>query len=257
MKTLVELKAAAEKRVNELSEVRSDIYKREELAIANALRPFLDGLPSDIETTITRGSVYFKMDHPNVNYKKDLFSIYLSETYSMKDEETRYNSVDLSYYSTSVKGVDTWELRRLQLLGQVAEIVADNQIPMLHAANQAVVAFKEEYEEVFENMDIAGKELREIEKSISDVENQKIKASLLNSGLTFSTTAYIELKRNYTVRVKNIKMVDVSKSGKTATVVFEWAHRESTSREENVSVEKIVSQVLSKRSSIAQLEIAE
>jgi len=189
MKTLVELKAAAEKRVNELSEVRSDIYKREELAIANALRPFLDGLPSDIETTITRGSVYFKMDHPNVNYKKDLFSIYLSETYSMKDEETRYNSVDLSYYSTSVKGVDTWELRRLQLLGQVAEIVADNQIPMLHAVNQAVAAFKEEYEEVFENMNIAGKELREIDKSISDVENQKIKASLLNSGLTFSTTA--------------------------------------------------------------------
>ncbi len=257
MKNLQDLKEVAEEAVNQLSALRDDIYKREELAIANALRPFFSELPSDVEVTIVRGSVYFKMDHPNVNYKKDLFSVYLHESYSMKDEEKRYDSVDLSYYSTSVKGVDKWELRRLKLLGQVAEIIEDNQFSMLYAVNQAVVPFKIEYEEVYEELGHLGKELREIEKCISDLDNEKIKASLLNKGVSFEKDVYIELKRNYSVRIKNIKLIDISKSGKTATAIFQFAHGDHSSREENVSVEKIASRVLSNKRLIAQLEIAE
>ena len=56
-----------------LSEKRGDVYVREQKALGEALAGFYGVFPEDVEVVVTRGSVYFKMDHPNVNYKKDLY----------------------------------------------------------------------------------------------------------------------------------------------------------------------------------------
>ena len=52
------------------------------------------------------------------------------------------------------------------------------------------------------------------------------------------------MKFNFTPIIKNIKLVDVSKSGKKAKAVFTFNHGDYVSSEENVNVQKILEQVL-------------
>ncbi len=52
------------------------------------------------------------------------------------------------------------------------------------------------------------------------------------------------MKYGFEPRITKLKLIDVSKSGKKATAVFELALGYHTSREENVNVERIVNQVV-------------
>ena len=137
-----------------LEEKRKDIYVREQQAISDALLPFFTGFSPYAYIEVTRGSIYFKADHPEYTYKKELFSLYLRENWNFDGEENKksFNGVDLSYYTTSTKGVDAWELRRLRMLGDLAEIVLNDQDKMLDAVNNAVIPFKAEFAEVFKEM---------------------------------------------------------------------------------------------------------
>ena len=105
-----------------LENKRGDIYVREQKAISDALLPFFSEFHEDVEIEVTRGSVYFKMAHLELKYKKELFNLYLREDWSENDNIT-FKGIDLSYYTTSTKGVDVWELRRLRMLGILAEIL--------------------------------------------------------------------------------------------------------------------------------------
>ena len=113
----------------ELEKQRGDIYAREQQAMSDALTPFFSDFTPEVEVEVLRGSVYFKMAHPDYSYKKELFNIYLIENWTFDGVENTksFARVDLSYYTTSTKGIDTWELKRLQLLGVVAEIVLNHQ----------------------------------------------------------------------------------------------------------------------------------
>jgi hypothetical protein len=239
----------------ELENKRSDIYVREQQAISNALLPFFEGFSPEAYIEVTRGSVYFKMDHPDYTYKKELFNLYLRERYS--NEGVRFEGVDLSYYTTSTKGVDSWELKRLRMLGDLAEIVLKSQHDIIDAANNTINKFKEEYKEVDKQMQVIRSIIEELSNKISEVKKQKITFDLLNGGVEFSKGVEITLKFNYTVRIKSIKLIDISKSGKTATVVFEFLHHNQTSREENINVTKIIDQVLCYKDSIVQPILAE
>ena len=59
-----------------LENKRGDIYVREQQAISDALLPFFSEFHEDVEVEVTRGSVYFKMAHPDFTYKKELFNLY-------------------------------------------------------------------------------------------------------------------------------------------------------------------------------------
>jgi hypothetical protein len=85
------------------------------------------------------------MDHPDYSYKKELFSLYLRENWRFDEKENKksYTGIDLSYYTTSTKGVDAWELKRLRMLGDLAEIVLKKHDEIVDAANNAVFPFKE------------------------------------------------------------------------------------------------------------------
>jgi hypothetical protein len=253
---LEDQKAILTAKKQELENKRGDIYVREQNAIKDALLPFFFGLIPDASVEITRGSIYFKMDHPECNYKKELFSLYLREDWS-GDDNISFKGIDLSYYSTSTKGDNNWELRRLQLLGKLAEIVEDQQGIIVDAANAAADSFKEEYKEVYAEMNEIGKELRAVEDLIKVVLKEKIALDLKNEGVQFEKGKNIQLKFNYSPNVKAIKLVDISKSGKKATAVFTFAHGDTTSREENVNVSSIIDQVYGLRENIVQHTSAE
>ena len=243
----------------ELQLHRDDIYAREQQAISDALLPFFEGFSPYAYIEVSRGSVYFKADHPEVSYKKELFNLYLRENWKFDGEEGKkaFTGVDLSYYTTSTKGLDAWELRRLRMLGDLAEIVLNNHDNMVDAANKAVVSFKEEFANVYREMSLLDRAIRDIENCITAVRKEEISAKLMKEGVEFDTGVQIQLKYNYTPYVISIKLVDVSKSGKKATAVFEFMHGGHTSREENVSVDSIIDQVLGYAKNIVQQTSAE
>ena len=240
----------------ELENKRSDIYIREQQAISDALSPFFSDFTPEVEIEVLRGSVYFRMAHPDYSYKKELFNIYLRENWNFDEKKQSFNGVDLSYYTTSTKGVDSWELKRLQLLGVVAEIVLNHQERMLLRVNNVVLPFKEEYNRVYDQMNLIGQAIRDLEVKITAIKKEGIEIDLKNGGITFGVGCNIQLKFNYSPYIKSIKLVELSKSGKKGTAVFEFQSGHS-SREENCNVNSIIDQVLGFAKNIVQPVLAE
>jgi hypothetical protein len=240
----------------ELENKRADIYVREHKAISDALLPFFSDFTPEVEIEVLRGSVYFRMAHPDYSYKKELFNIYLRENWNFDEKKQSFNGVDLSYYTTSTKGVDSWELKRLQLLGVVAEIVLNHQERMLLRVNNVVLPFKEEYSRVYDQMNLIGQAIRELDIKIVAIKKERIEFDLKSEGITFGVGCNIQLKFNYSPYIKSIKLIELSKSGKKGTAVFEFQSGHS-SREENCNVNSIIDQVLGFAKNIIQPVLAE
>jgi len=240
----------------ELENKRADIYVREQQAISDVLLPFFSDFTPEVEIEVLRGAVYFRMAHPDYSYKKELFNIYLRENWNFDEKKQSFNGVDLSYYTTSTKGVDSWELKRLQLLGVVAEIVLNHQERMLLRVNNVVLPFKEEYNRVYDQMNLIGQAIRELDIKITAVKKERIEFDLKSEGITFGVGCNIQLKFNYSPYIKSIKLIELSKSGKKGTAVFEFQSGHS-SREENCNVNSIIDQVLGFAKNIIQHTLAE
>ena len=239
----------------ELENKRSDIYVREQKAISDALLPFFsDFITDEILVEVSRNSVYFKMDHPEYSYKKELFNVYLRENWNQ--EGKAFSGVDLGYYTTSTKGDNIWELKRLQLLGKLAGVIEDNDFSILYQLNKIVIPFKEEYDRVFDQMNLVGKAIRELDVKISAIKKERIEFDLKNEGIAFDRGCNIQLKWNYAPCIKSIKLIDLSKSGKKGTAVFEFQSGHK-SQEENCNVSSIVYQVLGFAKNITQAVLAE
>ena len=256
---LEDQKAILEAKKEVLENKRGDIYVGEQQAISDTLLPFFTGFSPDAYIEVQRGSVYFKMDHPDYSYKKELFNLYLREDWRFDEKENKksYTGIDLSYYTTSTKGVDAWELKRLRMLGDLAEIVLKKHDEIVDAVNNAVFPFKVEYKEVYAEMSEIGKELRGVEDLITFLEKEKIEWDLKDEGVNFEKGRNVQLKFNYSPNVVWIKLTDVSKSGKKGTAVFKWAHGGGESREENINVSSIIDQVYGLRNNIVQHTLAE
>jgi hypothetical protein len=243
----------------ELENKRGDIYVREQQVMTDTLLPFFIGFSPYAYIEVLRGSVYFKADHPGYSYKKELFNLYLRENWNYVDgEENRksYNGIDLSYYTTSTKGVDEWELRRLRMLGDLAEIILKDQDKMLDAINNAVLPFKEEYDRVYEQIRLVDGAVKDLDQKIRAIKREEIIFKLKTEGVEFNKPVHIQIKSNYTPCIKTLKLTDISKSGATATAVFEFNHGGHISSEERVSITKITEQVLGYSNNIVQKELA-
>lgn len=217
----------------------SEIYSREQNAVKDALLPFFKDFNEGVEVEVSRGSVYFKMFDPQRAYSKEIFSIYVREDWS---GDKSFNRVDLSYYTTSTSGVDAWELKRLRMLGDLAEIVLKKQDEIADAANKAVAGFKEEYRVVYQLQNLISTAIGDIDKRIQQLVRERVEFDLRHEVVEFTEGRNIDLKYNYSPRVISIRLFEYSKSGKTATAIFEFVGGH-TSREEKVSVDKIVDQV--------------
>ena len=238
-----------------LENKRGDIYVREQQAISDALLPFFYEFSEEVEIEVTRGSVYFKMAHPECSYKKELFNLYLRENWDDGLAKS-FKGVDLSYYTTQTKGESKWELKRLQLLGKLAEIVDEFQQKMVYVVNEAVVPFKEEFKAVFVQMNEIGKEIRELDVKIASFEKEVIEWELRYAKIEFAKAREVQMKFNYSPRIVSLKLFEFSKSGKKATAIFEW-EKGRESREENVNVSSIIDQVFGLRKDIVQQTLAE
>jgi hypothetical protein len=225
---------------NELEEARSEIYIRKEKAMSDALLPLFEGFHPDAYIEVTRGSIYFKMDHPELSYKKELFTLYLRERYFKEGQ--RYDGVDLSYYTTSTKGDDEWELKRLRILGDVAGVVLKDQHQIIDAANNVSNSFKEEFKRSYDQINLINKGIGELTDRINILKSEATLTKLSSEeGVAFDVPQHIELKRTYCPKLSKIRITEVK--GKTCTVAIEMGGGSYKTTESRVNIESLVSQV--------------
>lgn len=239
IEALEEMKAVFTTQKNELEEARSEIYVRREKAMSDALFPYFEGFHPDAYIEVIRGSIYFKMDHPELSYRKELFTLYLRERYF--EEGQRYDGVDLSYYTTSTKGDDEWELKRLKILGDAAEVVLKRQHDLVDTANNTSNLFKDEFKRSYDQMNLINKGIRELDDKISVLKSEAVLTKLSSEeGVVFDIPQHIELKRTYCPKLNRIRIIEVK--GKTCTVAIEIGSGYKTT-ETRVNIASLVSQV--------------
>lgn len=196
---------------------------------------------------VSGDSAYFLAKNEN-GISVDLFTIYFHERY--KEER----KLELSYYTTSSQS--DFEIERLISLGKVARILRDNRETILKDITESMNSYLERSNELYRILDGYGKEKLSYQKANDERRKNEIELSLRGEGVNFDKDVYIELKRNYTVRVISMKIVTVSKSKKTCIVQFGTVNRLDGSVwklvEERVDVENLIRQIASHYNNIVQ-----
>ena len=247
MKSIETLQAGITTLESQIQEIRSQRWEAEQAfneKLTNSMSKFFRGVVcEDIKVTATSHSISFKM-LDDTNYLKEIFQIYLRENYSI-EREIPYKGIDLSYYTTGA-GSD-FELVRLENLGRVATIVKGMSNEILQKVNTLAIEFNNEIKEknFYKQISELENQISALRSQIREIEKEEAKAKVFSEeGLTFEKGRKIQMKHNYSPTIKNIKLVEVSKSGKKAKAVFTFAHGDHTSYEENVNVQKILEQVI-------------
>ena len=243
IKTLNQEIETLQNQKQELSTQRYECRERFSKNLTNHFSKYFRGVISeDIKINGTSSGIYFYKMNEEGTYEKELFNIYLRESYLI-DKSVAYTECSLSYYSTSTNS--DFELERLVNLGKVANVVKDFKDEILKQANGLAEVYNNELKE-----DNSYEKEYEIDKQITSLRNEirlivkeQTLKDLMSEGVKFEKDTYIQLKANFTARVKSIKLIDISKSCLTATAVFEYVYHNQTSREERVSIQKIVDQV--------------
>lgn len=226
----------------ELTNKRADIHSRQYSAIRREVLPFFQHLTPEVLVEFNTGSIYFKMAHPDRGYIKELFSVYLKQSWS---DNTHYSGLDLSYYTTSVSGEDKWELKRLQILGEVAGIIHEHGDIILGRINSACNGLRAEYEELYEEMHLLHQEKSEVQNAAHAERRAKVLAQLCVGGVEFTESAYIKLKHNYTARVT---WLAITLQGKKSCIVeFKYPDHDKIYQEERVDLESLLTQVIAQQ----------
>lgn len=235
--------------VEQANSIRAERWKcqaRFQAALTRCFQKYFRGVVSeDVSTTCTNTTIDFKMLDENCR-EREIFQIYLRENYMMQERAVNaYRDIELGYYTTSTNSV--FELQRLENLGRVAMLVRNFKDKVLDQANELAKIYDAELamEKFYERESEVDKQILALRKEITKLKKEEKKVALFSEeGLTFEKNTSVRMKFNYQPTIKKLKLIDVSKSGKKATAVFTFAHGDHTSREENVDVEKIVSQVI-------------
>ena len=231
-----------------ISEVRTkslNLDKANDLKVQSVFNKYFN-LPVTIKVQNT--TVYFQVE--NEGRLKDLFSISFYERYKQD------TILELSYYTTSTQS--DFELDRIIYLGKVAEVVKNSSKEILDEIARIKKEDLEESNELYTLQNNYSKQISQYENA--ERENKKVELELLlrsEEGVSFSKELYLEVKRNFTPRIKSIKITEVSKSRKTCTISFKYAYGDHTGVEERCNFDSIISQVMYHSNHIAQLEIAE
>ncbi|CAB4125307.1 hypothetical protein UFOVP54_106 [uncultured Caudovirales phage] len=172
---------------------------------------------------------------------KQLFTINFYERYK---EDAR---LELSYYTTSTQS--EFELNRLISLGKVAQLIKSNSERIMRDIADIRNSDKERENELYAIQSTYEKKIAEYRKAELEDRKVQIELQLRGEGVQFVGPIYFLLKRNYDPRITSIKILEVSKSGKTCTVQYVTAGQ-SVGKEERCDVESVISQVIANSKNI-------
>ena len=247
MKSIETLQAGITTLESQIQAIRSQRWEAEQAfneKLTTEMARFFRGVVcEDIVVTATSHSISFKMLDEECRLQ-EIFEIYLKENYT-RERELPYKGIDLSYYTT--RSNSDFELTRLENLGRVASVVKGMSSEILEKVNTLAVEYTKEIEEkgFYKQISELENEIRTLRSLIRGIKMEESKNKLFSEeGISFEEGRTIQMKHDYSPTITNIKLVEVSKSGKKAKAIFTFAHGDYTSYEENVNIEKIISQVI-------------
>ena len=174
-------------------------------------------------------------------YNKEIFSLYFDERYQREAE------LRISYYTTSTHS--NFEIERLILLGKAAQVIKRSSEEILSTIKDVRNQDLEKSNELFSIQLKYENEIRDYRNTEFQERKVQIGLELKKEGVTFEVPREIKFKFNYVIYVNSLKIIDISKSGKTCTVVFK-NRGGYESREENCNMQSIIDQVVFLRKSI-------
>ena len=222
-----------EELINKVSAERSQLMKSTSLKIQEVFDKNFNYF-KEFDIQVSGTSAYFRAK-TDEGVLKDMFTIYFHERYK---EDTR---LELSYYTTNAQS--EFEIERLISLGKTARILRDNSEYILKEIADARKSNLERENELYRIQDGYEKEKRFYQNANDERRKTEIKLALREGGIIFNKAVNIQIKSNYTPRIDSIKLTDVSKSGKTGTIVYHLSHGGNIYTEEKVNVERILDQL--------------
>jgi hypothetical protein len=231
-----------EELINKVSTERFELRKSNDLKVQEVFDRNFNYF-KEFDIRVSGESAYFRMKNEEGELK-EIFSIYF---YSRYEGDTR---LELSYYTTNTQS--EFEVERLISLGKTARILRDNSEYILEEIADAKKSDLGRETELYRIQDGYEKEKRSYQKANEERRKVEIELCLRGAGVVFDTMKEIQFKRNYSIRVVHIKIVEVSKhSGKTCKVQYITRDGYKTI-EENCNTESIISQVTSYSKNIVQ-----
>lgn len=223
---------------------RGALHKEFTNNLTEHFKKYFKGVVSeDIIISCTSSAINFHKRNEENTSNKEIFSISLKE--SWREKEGKYSDAQLNYYTTWADS--DFELARLVNLGRVARLMRDFKHQVVIDSNFIAHAFRTKLEEL--GLDDLSFELRKkitnFEKEITELQkDEKRRALFSEEGLRFEKPKCVQMKFNYAPVITSLKVINVSKSGKTGTAIFERAPRNLVGREENVNIERLLFEVV-------------
>ena len=168
---------------NELTEVTK---KRESIASdrADALNQvyekyFLETLETGDSFRVSDTRLEFCRPEEGRKFDKEILTLYFKSDWETKEVE----DIETSFYSTSDNS--EFELRRMKLLGKVAEVIIDFKDDIVAEVNKTRSDFEEAYSNTSSEIWKIEKEISKVNNQISDIENEIVKEKLFGEGIKF------------------------------------------------------------------------
>ena len=232
--------------INKVQDERFQLQLAQNDEIADVLNSHFNYF-KEFTIKVSNESAYFYMFNEEAKYEKEIFSLYFYE---------RYNSatkLELSYYSTSTQS--DFELDRLMYLGSFAKVIKQDSERILNEIVAVQSKYKNRSNELYQIKDGYEKQKRAYQKANDEARKAKIELAFRENGIIFDKSVNIQIKSNYTPRIDSIKLSEVSKSGKTGTIVYHLAHGGSIHTEDKVNVERILDQIFFYHKDIVKEEL--
>ncbi len=185
----------------------------------------------EVKVSGETATFHFK-DEDGMN--REIFSLYFYSRYKMDP------TLQISYYSTSTN--NDFELNRLMLMGRTARVIKESAEQVLAEIKQVKESSKERLSELYSIQTGYHKQISEYRDAEFANRKVQIELGLRSEGVEFDCPREIKLKFNYVIYVKSLRIENVSKSGKTCTVVFKTRDGFET-REENCNLQSVIDQV--------------
>lgn len=188
----------------------------------------------EMEIKVSNSSATFHSKDED-GFNKEIFSLYFDERYKEKDE------LRLSYYSSSTN--NDFELDRIIRLGNTARVIKNSSEAILSEIHQFIKSDLQRSNELYSFQLRYESKITEYQKANSEIRKTEIELALKSDGVVFDQNVYIAFKRNYTTKVVQLKMIDMSKSEKTCTVSY-ITQDGTLAKVQNCNVESVLGQVV-------------
>lgn len=229
IREIVVKKKAEEEKLNlKLEELKGKKKKKLTEEMATYFSGILCDPDGDAYIEVSDNYIYFKMQHEDYKYPKEILSLSLRGENWSDAERSR---IETGFYSTTENSI--FELNRMVVIGKVGQILLDFSDDILACWNSVVNDFKEDIDKARKALWAKEAEIREHEKEITELKNAELSKKLESEGIKFKVDEenlyrlpQLDVRFDWTVKnIRSMRILDKTKSGKSADIEIGTIHK--------------------------------